>query len=176
METTKNKIPDSAKLFFDNMSEYLDTKLLYFGSVQRSDYFPGKSDIDIDIFVDNVESAIYKMQQVMKKPREEFKKIVWRLRYNGRVVKGYKTKYEDPNGEFIAEFSIYNNKFKDDILVEHLGKTVIPFYVTWLLVILKTLHYRLGVIEMETFNFFKRKILTVCLGIPEDEFIVLDGK
>lgn len=176
METTKNKIPDSAKLFFDNMSEYLDTKLLYFGSVQRSDYFPGKSDIDIDIFTDNVESTIYKMQKLMKQPREKFKKIVWRLRFNGRMVRGFKARYEDPNGEFTAEFSIYNNKFKDDILLVHLGKTVIPFYVTWLLVILKTLHYRVGVIEMTTFNYLKGKILSVCLGIPSDEFIVLDGK
>jgi hypothetical protein len=176
METTKNQIPESAKLFFDNMSEYLDTKLLYFGSVQRGDYFPGKSDIDIDIFTDNVESTIYKMQQVMKKPREKFKKIVWRLQYNGRIVKGFKTRYEDPYGEFTAEFSIYNNKFKDDILIMHLGKTVVPFYVTWLLVILKTLHYRVGVIEIGTFNYLKGQILSVCLGIPSDEFIVLDGK
>jgi hypothetical protein len=176
METTKNKIPPNAKLFFDNLSEYLDTKLLYFGSVQRDDYFPGKSDIDVDIFTENVDSTIVKMQQLLKIPKEKFKKIVWRLRYNGRMTNGYKTKYEDPNGEFIAEFSIYNVKFKEDILVEHLGKTVIPFYVTWLLVCLKMLHYNLDIIEMTTFNFFKKKILSICLGVPDDEFIVLDPR
>ena len=50
METTKNDLPPNTKKFFYNLSEYLDTKLLYYGSVQRSDYVPGKSDIDVIIF------------------------------------------------------------------------------------------------------------------------------
>lgn len=176
METTKNKIPESAKIFFDNLSEYLDTKLLYFGSVQRDDFFPGKSDIDIDIFTENIDSTIVKMQQKMKIPKNKFKKIVWRLRYNGRMVNGYKTQYTDPNGEFIAEFSIYNSKFKDDVLVEHIGKTIVPFYVTWMLLFLKVLYYNLGIISKNVFNYSKKKILSICLGTPDDEFIVLDPK
>ena len=65
METTNNKLPDNVVLFFKELSEYLDTKILYFGSVQRGDYFPGKSDIDVDIFTDNEHSIMTKMQHFM---------------------------------------------------------------------------------------------------------------
>ena len=49
METTKHNLPDDVKQFFNGLSNYLNTQLLFYGSVQRSDYFPGKSDIDVDI-------------------------------------------------------------------------------------------------------------------------------
>lgn len=173
METTKNKMSTSAETFFNNLSEYLDIKLLYFGSIQRSDYFPGSSDIDVDVFTENEHSTIIKMQQFLKKPKSDFKKVVWRLRYNGRMVYGHKATYIDPLGDFTAEFSIYNDKFKEDILVEHLYKTVLPFYITWLLLFLKTLHYNLGIINRDIFVYLKKKMLSVCLGMPDDEFIVL---
>ena len=52
METTKNKLSPETKQFFDKLSSYLDTKLYFYGSVQRDDYFDGKSDIDVDILED----------------------------------------------------------------------------------------------------------------------------
>lgn len=175
MENTKNKMPLSAETFFKNLSEYLDVKLLYFGSIQRDDYFPGKSDIDIDIFSENEQSTILKMQHFFKNQQHKIKKIVWRLNYNNRLVHGYKTKYVDPNGEFVAEFSIYNDKFKEDILVEHLGKTVLPYFVTFFLLILKSLHYKIGILNVDTFNYLKKKLLSVCLGTNDDEFVVLES-
>jgi len=65
METTKNDLPQDIKQFFYKLSDYLDTKLLYYGSVQRSDYVPGKSDIDVDIFTDNPDSLITKLQHFL---------------------------------------------------------------------------------------------------------------
>ena len=65
METTKNDLPPNTKKFFYNLSEYLDTKLLYYGSVQRSDYVPGKSDIDVVIFTDNEFSLMNKLQHYL---------------------------------------------------------------------------------------------------------------
>ena len=72
METTKNNLPPNVKKFFYNLSEYLDTKMLYFGSVQRSDYVPGKSDIDVDIFTDNENSIIGKMQHFLGVSKKDF--------------------------------------------------------------------------------------------------------
>ena len=45
------------------MQEYLDTKLYFYGSVQRNDYIDNVSDIDICIFSDNIDSTILKVQQ-----------------------------------------------------------------------------------------------------------------
>ena len=84
METTKNNLPPNVKDFFYNLSEYLDTKMLYFGSVQRSDYVPGKSDIDVDIFTDNENSVIAKMQHFLGVSKKEFKSIVWVIDYENQ--------------------------------------------------------------------------------------------
>ena len=50
METTKNDFSPYEKTFFNKMSNYIGEPIYFFGSIQRSYYVPGKSDIDVDIF------------------------------------------------------------------------------------------------------------------------------
>ena len=61
------------KKFFHNLSEYLETKMLYYGSIQRSDYVPGKSDIDVAIFTNNEKRVLLKMQHYLKVEKNDFK-------------------------------------------------------------------------------------------------------
>ena len=61
METTNNKLTSEQMKFFKKLSNYLDTKLYYYGSIQRKDYFPGTSDIDVCIFTDNNTETKYKL-------------------------------------------------------------------------------------------------------------------
>ena len=171
MEHTYNKLPEHAETFLTQLSDYLGITLLYFGSIQRNDYFEGHSDIDIDVFTENEQSTLTKMQQFMKTPSRKFKKVAWRLNHNKRMVYGYKMMYEDKVNAFVIEFSVYNNKFKEDILVEHLKKTVLPWYCTFILIILKTLYYKMGLLPKETFSYLKKKVLTFCIGTDDDEFI-----
>ena len=176
METTNNKLPDNVVLFFKELSEYLDTKILYFGSVQRGDYFPGKSDIDVDIFTDNEHSIMTKMQHFMNIDKKKFKNFVWRLNHNNTMAHGHKVMYKNEEQNFNAEFSIYNEKYKQGILKEHLAKTILPFYATWMLILLKFFHYTIPLLEYKTFSYLKKKILTLGIGLPDDQFIVLDSK
>ena len=76
METTKNNISPYAVYFFNHLSNYLDTKLYFFGSVQRADYFPNSSDIDVDIFSENVSSTLSKMQHFLHVRIYKFKKLI----------------------------------------------------------------------------------------------------
>jgi hypothetical protein len=140
METTANKMSDYASVFFHKLSNYLDTKILYFGSVQRTDYVAGKSDIDIDIFTENENSIMSKMQHFLKVSKNEFKPIVWLI--GNTPVYGYKLKYNNPEEQIVAEFSIYNEKFRDTIIKEHTRKFVLPIYITVLLYIIKLFYYR----------------------------------
>jgi len=178
METTKNALPDHIKLFFKELSEYLNTKLLYFGSVQRGDYFPGTSDIDVDVFTDNESSVMVKMQHYLHIKKSKFKKFVWKLNHNNTLAYGHKFMYKnvEPGREFSVEFSIYNEKYKKGVLHEHLKKTVLPFYATWILIILKVLHYNLYILPEKQFKYLKKKVLTLAIGLPDDEFVVLDAK
>jgi predicted nucleotidyltransferase len=174
METTKNKLTDYEMYFFKSLNNYLGTNFLFFGSVQRNDYFPGKSDIDVDIFTENEKSIMIKMQHFLKVQKTDFKKIHWKLNENGQHVKGYKIMYKNHEKKMRVEFSIYNEKYKDRVLKEHLKKTILPFYAICMLTIIKFLFYKLEMIPKEWYNFMKKKILSLGIGLPEDDFIVLD--
>lgn len=175
METTMNKLPENVEVFFKELSEYLGKKLLYYGSVQRKDYFEGKSDIDVDIFTDNEDSTIVKLQYFLNLQKYKFKKVIWRLNYNNQVVYGHKVMYKSKSksNNFKVEFSIYDEKYKKGVLNEHLKKTVLPFYAIWLLTILKFIYYQLHFIDDNTFTYIKKKIMTLGIGLPDDDFIVL---
>ena len=175
METTRNKLPEKVEVFFKDLSNYLDTKILYYGSVQRSDYFEGMSDIDVDIFTDNTNSIMNKLQHFLNVSRNQFKKIVWRLNYNNQVVYGNKIFYKSPSNNFKVEFSIYDEKYKEGVLREHLKKTVLPFYAIWMLTTIKFLHYQLNLLDKNNFTYLKRKIMTFGIGLPDDEFVVLES-
>ena len=79
METTRNELPPYAKEFFYKLSNYLDTKIYFYGSVQRPDYFPASSDIDVDIFTDNESSTISKLQYFLGVEKFKFKKFLYKL-------------------------------------------------------------------------------------------------
>lgn len=174
METTKNNISEKASKFLKNLSEYLELKVIFFGSIQRYDYFPGFSDIDIDLFSDNVNSTLIKLQNFLQIPKKNVKKFLWKL-INGKMAYGYKILYKKPKDNFIIEFSIYDVKFKEDVLFEHRRKMELPFYISWLLIILKFLYYKLELIDKKTFTYYKRIILTKLIGLPDDKFLVLDS-
>ena len=170
-----NKLPQHISLFFDELSNYLNTPLFFFGSIQRNDYFPENSDIDIAIFTDNQSSLISKMQQYLLLKKNKFKNIIWRL--NNIVVFGHKVMFKNIEKKFSVEFSIYDNKYKNHILEEHKYKILIPFYISWLLIILKIIYYNLGLLPYKTFKYLKRKILSDFIGKPNDEndFLVISS-
>lgn len=174
METTYNELPAKAKRFLNQLSNYLGVTLLYYGSVQRTDFFEGHSDIDIDIFTENEESTLNKMQHFMKHPAYKFKKVAWRLNDSKQMVYGHKTMYVDPQKEFKIEFSIYNERYKPNVLAEHIKKTVLPWYCTFLLLILKTLYYKIGILPEDIFSYLKKKVLTFCIGEADAEFVSIE--
>ena len=174
METTKNILPQNVKDFFYHLSDYLDTKFLYFGSVQRSDYVPGKSDVDVDVFTDNEYSLMNKMQHYLHVPKSDFKKVAWVL--DSVPIYGYKLNYENDEKGIKSEFSIYNEKFKKYILEDHNKKQVLPIYITVLLYILKFFYYQFPILDKKTFTFYKRFILNTLFGEDDsnNKFLVID--
>ena len=173
METTKNPLPENVKKFFYNLSEYLDTKILYFGSIQRADYVPGKSDIDVDIFTDNEHSLMSKLQHYLHLDKKKFKSFVYIIDSN--TTYGHKVKYDNPDENIQVEFSIYNEKFKDIIIKEHTRKFVLPFYVTWLLCLVKLFYYNIPILSKSFYIDAKKWILNTLYGSDiNTQFIVLD--
>ena len=176
METTKNKLTPYQTSFFNRLSTYLDTKLYFFGSVQRHDYFPESSDIDVDIFTNNESATIVQLMNFLHVERDDFKRFVWKLNVNGQLVKGHKIMYKEPEHHLAVEFSIYNESYKHGVLYEHSQKSVIPFYASALLIFIKILFYNLALIPGTWYTKLKRFILTYVIAKDHDHFVVIDYK
>ena len=156
------------------MRYYLDTDLYFYGSVMRSDYVPEQSDIDVAIFTDNTSSMLSKINNYFNIKKCEFKKFVWKLNITKNVVSGQKYMYTEPENNFKVEFCIYDEKFKNDLLLEYDDKIQIPFYATILLILLKVIFYKLELITREWYSYLKGKILTVLCGKPVNHFVIVD--
>ena len=174
METTKNEMDDYSKNFFNKLGNYLDVKIYYYGSIQRNDYFPGKSDIDVDLFTDNVSSIIIKLNNLLGVEKYKFKKFVYRLHKTNKIVYGNKVKYEDPDNNFLTEMSIYDEKDKEAVLIEHNSKAILPFYVSWFLIILKTFYYNLGILSEDLYSYLKNIIMDFMVEGEDSEFVTTD--
>jgi hypothetical protein len=88
------------------------------------------------------------------------------------VIRGYKLKYEN---EFInVEFSIYEEKNKDEILKQHLKKQYLPFYILWMLYFLKFIYYSVGFIPQKIYTTAKSWLIDSVYDYQPTEFITLD--
>jgi len=170
MEYTKNKIPDEIQNIIDKYKNYIDTKIYYYGSIQRTDYFVGKSDIDILIFTDNVDSMVYKTSHYFHLNKKKFRKIVWN--YKSKLIQGTKVVYYSNQPEFRLEISIYDEKYKKYVLEDKKMPNNISFFLSLLLLILKFMYYNLGIIPNSFYTYYKNIIFNYIRG-EETIFIQL---
>ena len=120
MEYTINELTLNQEHFFTRLKNYIDKPIYFYGSIQRKDYLPGYSDIDINIFTDNESSTIQALCNFLNLPKSNFRKILYRL--NNKIVTGYKTKYIDTENNISEiEISVYNEKYKEDVLNDHMS-------------------------------------------------------
>lgn len=155
MNKIRNDFPPDLKKFFYDLHNYLDEDLYFYGSVNRSDYVHGKSDIDVAIFTDNEYSLMAKLQHFLHVKREAFDKIVWKL--DGIMIYGYKIKC-DKYTKSKCEIAIYNNDFKKILLAEMKTYDTIPLHIAILLYIIKGLYYTLPILSYNTYSSYKRYI------------------
>jgi len=175
METTNNKLTSEQMKFFKKLSNYLDTKLYYYGSIQRKDYFPGTSDIDVCIFTDNNTETKYKLISFLGLKKNEYKKIIFKLHKSKKMVYGYKIKYKNETTKINVEFSIYNEKDKENVLIEHNAKKDLPFYILWLLIIVKFFYYNLEILPKSIYYKCKRFTMNYMVDGIDTEFVIIDG-
>jgi predicted nucleotidyltransferase len=170
MNTIRDDFPKDVKDFFKRLENYLDTELYFYGSVNRSDYIHGKSDIDIAIFTDNEYSVISQLQHFLHVKRNAFDKIVWRLQ--GEMNYGYKIKcgkYIDIN----CEIAIYNNDFKESILARMKKNNEVPFYAAIIIYILKTMHYTIPILSEKIYTKLKNYVFNEMVNKNDTLFFLM---
>jgi hypothetical protein len=174
MEHTKNELSPYEKIFFDQLKNHIDKPIYFYGSIQRYDYFPQLSDIDIDIFTDNIDSTISKVNHFLNINKNSFKKSFYKMDKTNKVIPGYKYKYIDSLNSLTVEMSLYDEKYKQDILVEHISKFDLPFYISFILIILKFLHYNMGILPIYYYSLCKKYVTNNLYDGNKAEFFVFD--
>ena len=76
--------------------------------------------------------------------------------------------------KIILEISVYNEKYKEIILNEHRSKFNLPLYIIMVLIILKYLHYNLGILPLNYYSKLKKFLTNSCYDNNKSEFLVLD--
>jgi hypothetical protein len=71
------------------------------------------------------------------------------------------------------ELGLYDEKFKEIIMKDHLKDFELPLYISVILIIIKFLFYKLEIISKETYKRLKRLLMN---DRDELKFIVLDVK
>jgi hypothetical protein len=170
MDLTNKRLTQKQKIFFTNLSNYIDKPIYFYGSIQRPDYIPEKSDIDIDIFTDNETSTIQMLSNHLNIKVSEFKKTIYKIKSN--MVYGYKTQYADIENNINVELSVYDEKYKPLILKEHENCKNLPFYTMIVLYIIKVLFYNFQIISSKSYKRLKQFLMN-----PGDEmkFIVINS-
>ena len=174
METTKNELSSFEKIFFQKLGEYLNQPIYFYGSIQRDDYFPQLSDIDIDIFSYNEKDTILKLQNYLNLERSEFKKFVYKIDKTNIIVSGYKTQYNDKKNKLNVEIAVYNEKYKHAVLKEHKSKFNMPYYIICILILLKILHYNLSILPVFYYSMFKKIVTNTLFDGNNSKFVVVE--
>lgn len=172
MDYLQHDIPDYKKQFFNILSEYLDTKIYYYGSVQRYDNF-NESDIDIAIFTTNEKETLNKLCHFLNINTDDIKQFIWKLHSNGEIIYGYKFLYYDSKNDFYVDISIINEKYKDSVLNDHLIGINISFIYIILYIVLKFIYYKLEVIDWATYSYLKQQIINLYTGGNKSTFKII---
>ena len=160
METTKNKLSQEESIFFQNLKTYLNTQLYFYGSIQRDDYLPKYSDIDVSIFTNDEKSIILKLQDFLNVKSSDFKKSLCII--DNTLIPGYRIKY---NNEVNIELCIFNEKYKKNVTDLHKKIFLMPYYISITLLFLKVLFYEFNIITSKIFI----KLKNFLLGLNEKD-------
>jgi len=167
MEKLNKRLTDKQNTFFNDLSIYIDQPIYFFGSINRIDYFPGKSDIDVVIFTDNESYTIQMLCNFLNIKRNEIRKSIYRI--DSTIVRGYKAIYKDNNIE--VEIAIYNNKHKTIVLDDNNKCSNLPLYIYIILIIVKFFYYNLSIIPQ---NIYRKIKLNLMNPDGKPRFIVVD--
>lgn len=165
MDEIKNKITDYQYNFLKKIEKYIDKELIFFGSVTRFDFIKNKSDIDIAILSDNVDATVKRLQHILHIKNSKIRKSIQKFHgYSDNLIYGYKINYDDEVNNLYLEILINNEKDKNVINEFIKDNNNIPFYLTFILYILKTMYYYLNIISIDTFRSIKHYLMGLYFG------------
>jgi|TARA_B110000093_G_scaffold183426_1_gene234803 hypothetical protein len=174
MEYTNNKLTYSQRSFMNNLSRHIDSPIFFYGSVQRSDFIQGISDIDICIFTENMKTMIMKVCNYLRVEQSSFKQIIWKQKRDNKILYGYKMMYEMNENCGPIEIVLYSKKDQDYIVEDAIAKSSLPWYASLSLYVLKQLNHYTFLLPGTNYRSIKAMILSDMINKPRKIFIKMD--
>lgn len=173
MESTRHPLPPELARFLVDMKNYIELPLYFYGSIQRSDFFPGESDIDIAVFSENVPSTLAQLLHFLKLAKRRAKQFVTRFANTTHVAYGYKIVYTVTlsGNSYPIEIAVYSKNDETAVRSDQNKKASMSAPMMWLLIILKYLYYKLQIIPSTTFNYIKTQIIDNSIVNGRNDFV-----
>jgi predicted nucleotidyltransferase len=161
MEDIKERLTEQNYYFLKKFQEYIGNELILFGSIKRFDFLQKYSDIDIAIISDNIENTLVRLKHFLNIDKTKIRKLFQKLPNTNNIVHGYKINYDniDIDNNLSLEIMLYDEKYRKQIINSVNDSNNIPFFITYILFIIKLLHYELNIISNETLKYIKRSIM-----------------
>jgi predicted nucleotidyltransferase len=156
MKEIKDRLGNYNYIFFKNLQNYLETKLYFYGSIKRVDFFKESSDIDIVIICDNVQSVLFKCNQYLNIDKNKTQKIFQQHRISDKkIITGYKIKYKNKDYNLKFDLLIYDIKYKKEVMniIDEVNN--LPFYMLIILYIVKSLYYKFHFLTKSNYLYLK---------------------
>jgi hypothetical protein len=152
----KDKLSKEQYLYFLELQEKIELPLFFIGSITRNDYVPKRSDIDIEIFSDNIKSTKIKIESLFNyyNTRDENKLIVFEI--NNIPYSGYKYSYSIHGKENHFDLTLYKKVCQTELLYNRNIETNLNFIARTFFYILKFLHYNLNITSDNNYSYLKK--------------------
>ena len=152
----KDKLNENQYEYFLELQTQIDTPLYFIGSITRSDYIKDKSDIDIEVFTDNILSTKLKVDYLFNYYEKNIENKIIVFDINNVSFSGYKYFFRNKKKDVQFDFTLYKTECKKNLLYHRNIETNIPLSISIYLIIIKFLYYRLQIINKNTVSFLKK--------------------
>ena len=178
LEEVKDKLTKNQYNYFLQIKEQIDLPLYFLGSITRCDYIKGKSDLDLEVFTDNFNSTILKMEYLFDFYQRKTKRNFIVFEISNIPISGYKYYFKDKQRDVSFDFTIYNKACQKTVLHHRIIEKNIPYLLSLFLVMIKILYYHLSIISNNNYSYIKKYFLrlynpekSISTTLNQDEYI-----
>jgi predicted nucleotidyltransferase len=153
------------------LEQFTNSKIHFFGSITRDDYFVGKSDIDIYFITPNVHDTLFKVKKFINNPNQKAYHAKRHIKFTiDNLPQEHTTEnlhIRQKNRIINLEINIYDEKYRQNLKLHYdlKRKRLTPFLVCCL-IMAKSLYYNINLMHWSQMKEVKRFIM-LC-GIKED--------
>jgi hypothetical protein len=152
----KDKLSNEQYLYFLELQEKIELPLFFMGSITRSDYIKGKSDLDIEVFTDNIASTKEKLNYLFNYYETQKENIIIIFKIKDVPFSGYK--YTVNNSGIQFDLTLYKKESEKTILYYRTREINVPLTISAFLIIIKFLHYSLNIINKRNYYLIKKNV------------------